>query len=317
LLTPRAAPPAPVDDTPRPPPEFQRPRGRMLIFWGCSEHAKPGQPVVIDFATMSQNPQAMANLMRGVAVTPMRPPAPGRNTTYGEWPNERARTQVPPAGSLVGEHSVRGNYSPDIKFALDADQDFLGALNLVTNAKAPAGHVNLGWNLVPNAQAYFASAVGGGQNETVVMWTSSEVQAMAFGIADYLAPGDITRLVGQKVLMGPATRACAVPKEAVDAMGQGGIVQMTAYGGEANFVYPPRPSDPKVAWNKQWEVKVRYRSATGGLLGQAMPSFGGEGVPQAPGQPPQPGQPPRGRPGFPGFPGGVPIPIPGRPRLPF
>src|SRR5690349_4720828 len=44
LVTPRAAPPAPVDDTPRPPPEFQRPRGRMLIFWGCSEHAKPGQP---------------------------------------------------------------------------------------------------------------------------------------------------------------------------------------------------------------------------------------------------------------------------------
>jgi hypothetical protein len=40
-----------------------------------------------------------------------------------------------------------------------------------------------------------------------------------------------------------------------------------ACGRAANFVYPPRLGDPKVAWNQQWQVKVRYRSATGGMLG--------------------------------------------------
>ena len=34
------------------PTEFQRPKGRILIYWGCGEHAGPGQPTVIDFATM-------------------------------------------------------------------------------------------------------------------------------------------------------------------------------------------------------------------------------------------------------------------------
>jgi hypothetical protein len=63
--------------------------------------------------------------------------------------------------------------------------------------------------------------------------------------------------------MGPATKTCAVPKEVLDAMPQG-LLQMAAYRGEANFVYPPKPADPKVAWNQQWQVKVRYRSATGG-----------------------------------------------------
>ena len=61
-----------------------------------------------------------------------------------------------------------------------------------------------------------------------------------------------------------------------------------AYGGEANFVYPPRPTDPKVTWNQQWAVKVRYRSATGGILGQEMPNMGGgrqAGMPAS-----QPGQ---------------------------
>jgi hypothetical protein len=48
-----------------------------------------------------------------------------------------------------------------------------------------------------------------------------------------------------------------------------------AYGREANFVYPPRPGDPKVAWNQQWQMKVRYRSATGGMLGMTMPGMDG------------------------------------------
>jgi hypothetical protein len=128
------------------------------------------------------------------------------------------------------------------------------------------------------------------------MWSSSETQSAGFAMPDYLTTPDITRLVANKTLMGPTQRACAVPKEVLDAMPQG-VLQMAAYRGEANFVYPPRPTDPKVAWNQQWAVKVRYRSATGGLLGMAMPQMQGAGAYQAPpraGAPPQqPGQPPR------------------------
>ena len=298
LLTPKIAPaPAPERDVPDVPRDFQRPRGKMLIFWGCGERAKPGQPVVIDFAQMTTNPQAMAALMRGIDVRAMRPPAPGRNRTYGGWPNEQTRTQVQPASSLVGAHTVRGNYSPEIRFNLEADQDFLGALNLATNARAPAGHVNLGWNLVPNAQAYYATVVGGGRDETIVMWTSSEQQSVAFAMPDFIAQGDIPRLVQSKALMGPATRTCAVPKEVADAA-QGGLVQLVAYGGEANFVYPPRPTDPKVAWNQQWAVKVRYRSSTGGLLGQPMPGMAdADDAPPRPGA--RPGRPAQGQPAQP------------------
>ena len=33
--------------------EGQRPKGRILIFWGCGEHAPRGQPVVIDLAKLA------------------------------------------------------------------------------------------------------------------------------------------------------------------------------------------------------------------------------------------------------------------------
>ena len=32
------------------PTQFQQPKGRMLIYWGCGEHVGAGQPTIIDFA---------------------------------------------------------------------------------------------------------------------------------------------------------------------------------------------------------------------------------------------------------------------------
>jgi len=290
LVTPQAPTPVVRDDAPEKPqipPEYQKPKGRMLIFWGCGEHAKPGQPVVLDFAEMSAGKAqpGMALIGKGLDIRRMQPPSPGRYAAYGDWPNAQSRTTAPGSGSLVGQHTVHGNYSPEIRFTLNASQDFLGPLTLTTNAKTPGGPAQLGWAPVQGAQAYAATVIGAGGaggrgrsgdggDMTVVLWSSSETQAAAFALPDYIAPSDLARGVETHTLMGPQITSCQVPKEVVDAAPQG-FVQMVAYGGEANFVYPPRPADPKIAWNRQWEVKVRYRSATGGLLGMAMPAMGG------------------------------------------
>jgi hypothetical protein len=301
LITPKFVPSPPREPGPIPR-DFQKPRGRLLIFWGCGERARPGQPVVIDFAKLAAG-QVPAGL-NGIDFRNMSPPSVSKNRTYGDWPNEKTRNPgVPSQGSLLGEHTIRGNYSPQMNFTLEEDQDFLGPLNLTTNAKAPGGWTNIGWNLVGNAQAYFAIAVGGGgggsDDETVVLWSSSEAQAAAFVMPDYLAPSEINRQVAAKALMGPATRSCTVPKEVVDAAPQA-LLQLAAFGGEANFVYPPRPENPRIPWNQEWAVKVRYRSATGGLLGMDMNEMMGgragrsSANPQSqkPVQPPKPAKPP-------------------------
>lgn len=281
-------------------PQDYKPKGRMLIFWGCGETAKANQPIVIDFAKVAagQVPPGMQALAAQFG-TPMRPPAPGRNTTYGEWPNERTRNYVPANGSLVGDHLIRGNYSPEIKFALNAEQDFLGPLNLTKNIVAPSGAGQLGWNSVSGAKGYLATAVGAGEDDTMVLWTSSEVQASAFALPDYLSNADLTRLVASKALMAPTTTSCSIPKEAVKVAPQM-MVQLAAYGNEANFSYPPRPSDPKTPWNIEWTTKVRYKSQTGGMLGMEMPGMGGDDdVAEGQGRQGQP----QGAPGIPGVPG--------------
>ncbi len=293
LLTPQARP-VQEDREPGPPPQFQQPKGRMLIFWGCGEHAGPGQPLVLDFSKIGPSGQGAAQfaaLSRGLGVTPMQPPSPSRNTTYGEWPNERSRSQVPPDGSLQGAHTIKGNYTPDINFTLAADQDFLPPFRLTSNVTNPTGSAGLGWRNVDGARGYFATMFGArGENE-MVMWTSSQAQASAFALPDYLSDGEISPLVASHVLMAPSQTSCIVPQEAVKAAGTG-FFNLVAYGGETNISYPPRPPAPK-PWNIAWTVKVRYRSATSGLLGMTMPQMGDYG------DRPQQGQPPKQKPRFP------------------
>ncbi|HEX4738890.1 MAG TPA: hypothetical protein VH331_15160 [Allosphingosinicella sp.] len=288
LVTPQEIRTTDEPTTPGMPPNMERPRGRILIYWGCGEHARPGQPVVIDFATMQAGhiPPAFAAAMN---VAREQPPSQGRFPTYGEWPNQKSRAVVPQTGSLVGDHVIHGNYSPEIRFTLAQGQDFLAPVTLTSNTAAPSGAVPVAWQPVPGARAWFASAFGGGQNGDVVMWTSSETQAMP--MMDYMPDGEIARLVQQRVLMPAPTDHCTVPSEVAHA-GQGTMFTLTAFGGEANFSHPLRPARAPAGWHPDWLVKLRVKSNYMGLLGMNMPSMGG-GREEAQGQtgdnpPPQP-----------------------------
>ncbi len=286
LVTPPEAPKAtPSNDQPSVEKyRQQKPKGKMLIFWGCGEHVGPGQPIVIDFAKFSADPASMAHMgeaFRSFPVSPEHPPAAGHSATYGDWPNNRSSVAVPSDGSLVGEHLVRGDYTPDIHFSLRQDQDFMGPFILTSNARTATGAIGLAWSPVSGALGYLATAVGAGADrETMVMWVSSQVQAAGFAAPQYLSNGEIRHMVEQRYLLGPETTSCLVPQEVATAA-PNAMLSMTAYGGEANFADPPRPPTPK-PWNISWTVKVRYRSATMAMLGQPMPGGRGERGESAP-----------------------------------
>lgn len=261
--------------------QMEKPRGRMLIFWGCGEHARPGQPAVIDFASISAGkmPPAFASGM----LKPMVPPSAAAFATYGEWPNERTKSRVPSGGSLVGEHVVRGNYSPEMRFTLGPGQDFLAPVGLTSNSASASGSVPLVWRPVPGARAWFAATMGSGANGDFVMWSSSETQAAAMAI-DYVAEGDIPRLVQQRALMPSTADRCTVPAEVAKAGAQS-MLMLIAFGGEANFAQP-KPAGAPASWRPAWTAKLRTKSTHMGLLGMTMPGMGDdEGTSADPAQP--------------------------------
>jgi hypothetical protein len=59
----------------------------------------------------------------------------------------------------------------------------------------------------------------------------------------------------------------------VKASGEALMVNLQAYGPQADFAYPPRPADTKKPWNPEWIARVRFRSST--MLVPGMEGMGG------------------------------------------
>lgn len=245
----------------------ETPKGKIRIFWGCGATAAAGQSIVID---LSKPSAAAASQMAGsLSIKPSNPPSAANSRTFGEWPNDKTRAQVPVNGSLIGSHLVRGNHIPEIRFALGKGQDFMEPLRLSGTERNAAGAFPLTWAQVPGALGYFAYVMGGNGKE-MVMWSSSDLRLMPGEIPDYLSPSEVKNLVSRKVLMAPTATSCTVPKE-VAQIAPNAMLRMVAFGDEVNFSYPPRAADARATPHPEHVVKVRYASTTSVMLG--MPSL--------------------------------------------
>jgi len=272
LKTPEKAQGKPVQESPVQR-DFQRPKGRMLIFWGCGEHAPKGQPVVIDFAKIAAG--QMPPGLWSTSIPADRFVSQSSSRTYGYWPWGDGK-QISSSSSLLGQHRVIGNYSPDMAFTLT--HDFMGPLR-ATSAQQPSGAVMLRWNGLPDATGYHASLIGGQGNgremQDIVWWSSSATREFGGGLVDWLSPATVGRLVASRAVLSPQTTACAIPAEVKQAAPQFMMVSLYAYGPEETFAYPPRPTNPKAAWNIEWQARIRHRSMTAIMPG--MPGMDGTG----------------------------------------
>jgi hypothetical protein len=180
---------------------------------------------------------------------------------------------------LLGEHQIKGNYSPDIRFSVERN-DFMPPVDLA-QAKTASEAQQLSWKPVTGATGYFMSAFGagagaGGDAVDMVFWTSSAVQEMGGSLMDHVPPPEVARLIRERIVLPPDRTDCTVPAEVTRAMPMG-MLNFIAYGEEMNFANPPRPSDPKVPWDIQWAVKVRLKSTSMVPLGEGMAGMMGGG----------------------------------------
>lgn len=261
-------PPVIVDESPREP-SYEKPKGKISIYWGCSETVRPGQPRTLDVATASIDDYAKFFVMRGKTTKGARS-EPG----HPAWPNKIDDRKVPDNASLVGSHNFIGNGIPEsFKLELSAAQDLMPAIELMQTKKE--GGVSLEWKSLSQARGYFIAVMGGmsgrergGDSDSgeMVLWTSSELPDFGFGLMDYQSNKDIDNWINEKVILPANTTKCEVPKGIFGEQGSG-MLRMIAYGSESYFAYPPRPTDPKIAWEPDWQLKLRNKSTFTSMLG--------------------------------------------------
>ena len=261
-------PPMVVDESPRET-SYEKPKGKISIYWGCGETVRPGQPRTLDVATASIDDYAKFFVMRGKTTKGARS-EPG----HPAWPNKVDDRKVPENASLVGTHNFVGNGIPEsFKLELAAAHDLMPAIELLQTKKE--GGVNLEWKNLSQARGYFIAVMGGmsgrergGDNDSgeMVLWTSSELPDFGFGLMDYQSNKDVDHWINEKVILPANTTKCDVPKGIFGEQGTG-MLRMIAYGSESYFAYPPRPTDPKIAWEPDWQLKLRNKSTFTSILG--------------------------------------------------
>jgi hypothetical protein len=233
--------------------KMEKPKMRMVVYWGCSETVKPGQPYVLD--TEKTSPADFARVFQG-RYSSQNAPSARAGWAYADWPNKKDAKQVPANSSLAGSHFVHGNYLPEIQFSIDAGHDFMAPVEFTSKKGSPADSFYFQWNSIPTATGYFATAMGhDNKTGTVIIWTSSDVMEAGGSLMNFLPDEDVRRLINEKVVMPPSVTQCVVPR-GIFKDAQGAIIQFIAYGDELNIVYPTKPKDPI------WAVKVRRKSTS-------------------------------------------------------
>lgn len=280
-LTYRSEPATSGDELP------QKPKGRLIIYWGCGEHAPKGQPAIIDFARVAAG-QMPPGIWSSTVIRDWGPTATN-SKTFGRWPNEDNK-YVRPESSLIGDHRVAGNYSPEIAFRLS--KDFMAPLNVAARAQ-PSGASLLTWRGIPDATGYLAfvfagkQAPGGNDMGDMVMWTSSASRQFGGGLADWLTPAQVAGLVRDRTVLPPTATSCTVPAEVKRDGPDFRMGTLTAYGPMEDFSYPPRPADARAPWHLQWTARIRHRSMTSWMEAEGM-MMGGGGMSDAEEAPRQP-----------------------------
>ena len=242
----------------------ERPKGRILLYWGCGNTVRPGQPRVLDMATLRPDEASRSFIAR-------RATQRGAHSAQGRphWPNPSEGKALADSASLVGEHQFSGAGVPDgFRFSLAQANDVMPALALTSADQG--GATALEWNALPTARGYFAGAMASRSEAEMVIWSSSELPDSGFGLFDYQTNAAVERWVKEKVLLEPGTTRCTVPKGVLPA--EGAMLRLIAYGPELNLVHPPRPADPRAAWEPQWAVKLRVKSMATSMAG--MPQMG-------------------------------------------
>jgi hypothetical protein len=274
LQTPEKPKPAPKVEDDESPTEYTQepPKGKLVLYWGCSETVRPGQPRVVNLETATIG--ELAKFFESRRATQR-----GTHAAVGRpvWPSKDDKRALQPGASIVGQHAYTGDGVPEsFKFSIAAAQDIMPEIKIKQTAQPT--YVQLEWNAIPTARAYFLGSMGAlpGEEAGMVIWTSSELPDSGFGLFDYQTNSAVDKWLQEKVLLPPTTTKCAVPKEAAGA----GMLRAIAYGTEINMAYPPRPTDPKIAWEPDWNVKLRVKSMSTTMMGMegagGMPGMGDE-----------------------------------------
>jgi hypothetical protein len=187
----------------------------MKSYWDCSETVLPGQPKVFDSDKMMKNiPQAPMMMGKGkMGPSKMRWVATD-DESHAYWPNSKDGKKIVKDSSAPGGYQLTTNYCGGTSIAFDKEQDFLGAIDIVSPGKGAldlAKAIKIEWKPVPNAQAYVITAFAGKEHEMVVWTSAAKPDVTTDWMGTAFTKAEIDGFIKKDILLPATATTCYIP----------------------------------------------------------------------------------------------------------
>lgn len=185
----------------------------IKFYWGSSATVKPGQPKVFVLGKLTPEQQsAMRAKARGTKSYFYKP-----NWTTGYWPTKKQPGKIAKDASLMGNFALTTSYTGNVTIDCPANVDFLAPIEMtspvLSEPIAMDAAIAFTWKPIPNLLGSHAMITGMEGQNTIIMWSSSEVWQEGMMSTDwgYLQMADVLKYVQDTVMMSGTRANVTVP----------------------------------------------------------------------------------------------------------
>ncbi|MHB1000989.1 MAG: hypothetical protein ACYC27_17240 [Armatimonadota bacterium] len=188
----------------------------IKIYWGSSEKVRAGQPKIFSSDNLAPEMKSkMKEEMSKASTGDIYFYKPDWTTGY--WPTKKQPGNIAKDASLLGNFALTTNYTGNIAIDVPQNVNFLAPIDLSSPKldKAPAldTFIPFKWKTIPNITGFFAQAVGVQGENTLILWSSSEIET-EMGIQwDYLEMAKVAEYVKTKIFMKGDQTAVTIPEK--------------------------------------------------------------------------------------------------------
>lgn len=219
------------------------PNMTIKFYWGSSATVKPGQPKVFVLSKLTPEQQhAMRARTRKTNSYFYKP-----NWTTAYWPTKSQPGDIAKDASLVGNYALTTSYTGNVSIDCPTNVNFLSPIQMTSPALSQPiafdAAMEFKWNPIANLLGSHAMIVGMEGQNTLIIWSSSEVWQEGMMSADwgYLQMAEVLKYVNDTVMMKGDRTTMTVPA-GIFANSDSVNLMMTGYGpGAARDETQPLP----------------------------------------------------------------------------
>lgn len=207
----------------------------IKIYWGSSETVKEGQPKVITWAGLTPEQQAaMKDRARESQAAAGGSYYYKEGWTTGYWPTKSQPGQIGMDASLVGKYALTTSYTGNVEIEAPNNVNFLDPIVMsspnLENKIDFKKSMGFKWASIPNALGLNAMIMGMEGNNTMTIWTSSEVFTEGLmGDMGFLQMAEVRDFVSKTIFMAGDRTSVNVPA-GIFANADFAMMNMAGYG---------------------------------------------------------------------------------------